>query len=77
MQLVRYTFHILHIPLLHKLPFSPAFPLPSIVITIVCHLDKEAFVGSWTFFSPAICCSMSELLEALEDFVTEDAKYPA
>ena len=51
--------------------------LGAYVITIVCHLDKDTFVGSWTFFSPAICCSVSELLEALEDFVTEDAKYPA
>lgn len=41
------------------------------------NFDAVAFVGSWTFFSPAICCSVSELLEALEDFVAEDAKYPA
>lgn len=51
--------------------------LGAYVITIVCHLDAVAPSGSWTFFSPAICCSVSELLEALEDFVAEDAKYPA
>lgn len=41
------------------------------------NFDAVAPSGSWTFFSPAICCSVSELLEALEDFVAEDAKYPA
>ena len=51
--------------------------LGAYVITITCHLDKDASVGSWTFFSPAICYSVSELMETLADFVAEDAKDPA
>ena len=41
------------------------------------NFDAVAFVGSWTFFSPAICYSVSELMETLADFVAEDAKDPA
>lgn len=41
------------------------------------NFDAVAPSGAGLFFSPAICYSVSELLEALAEFVAEDAKYPA